>query len=165
MDQQIYSIGCRCRNYSTKSESLDKIFFAYRFNIITNCFSKQHIVMINKEQSVDFLLFGTYGTSDRSHKTDPWCQGNGWIASQVKSLLQESGNTVATSFARLEDRDEVMRLVYSPDYLCSCEWHIDLNQPQWPQTTLTQPCHELCWCTRSTQCWLVRGPQGRDCSN
>ena len=77
--------------------------------------------MINKEQSVDFLLFGMYGTSDRSHKIDPWCLGNGWIASQVKSLLQESGNTVATSFARLEDRDEVMRLVYFPDYLCSCE--------------------------------------------
>jgi hypothetical protein len=37
--------------------------------------------------------------------------GNGWIASQVKQLLQASGKTVATSHARLENRDEVMRLV------------------------------------------------------
>ncbi|KAF4634726.1 hypothetical protein G7Y89_g3373 [Cudoniella acicularis] len=34
--------------------------------------------------------------------------GNGWIASQVKQLLQESGKTVATALARLEHREEVM---------------------------------------------------------
>ncbi|AEO58699.1 epimerase/hydratase [Thermothelomyces thermophilus ATCC 42464] len=46
----------------------------------------------HKETPVDYLLFG-----------------NGWIASQVKQLLLEQGKVVATSFARLENREDVMR--------------------------------------------------------
>ncbi|KAF3038702.1 hypothetical protein E8E12_008887 [Didymella heteroderae] len=55
--------------------------------------------MISREDSVDFLLFG-----------------HGWIATQVEQLLLESGKTVATSVARLEDREDVMSDLkrYSP---------------------------------------------------